>query len=101
MGPRQEDHEFKALEFDTTLGYPGEGPPRVRDFGSMERCNAMIATSLHGEYHVWKCRKVREMQNCEEKRHGDGEVQEYVRGGYLRRATTLRREESRPRQLQR
>ena len=32
--------EFTALEFDSTLGYPGEGPPRVPDFGAMERCGS-------------------------------------------------------------
>ena len=39
MGLRQEDSEFKALEFDSTPGYPGDGPPRVSELGSMERCN--------------------------------------------------------------
>ena len=41
MKPRRDDSEFTALEFDSTLGYPGEGPPRVPDFGSMERSRAM------------------------------------------------------------
>ena len=40
MKPRRDDSEFITLEFDSTLGYPGEGPPRVPDFGSMERCNS-------------------------------------------------------------
>ena len=40
MKPRREDSEFIALEFDSTLGYPGGGPPRVPDFVSMERCNS-------------------------------------------------------------
>ena len=44
MGPRQEDSEFKALESDSTLGYPGEGPPKVPDLGSMERCNVCDLT---------------------------------------------------------
>ena len=35
---RRDDSEFTALEFDSTLGYPGEGPPRVPDFGAMEKC---------------------------------------------------------------
>ena len=50
MKSRRDDSEFIAIEFDSTLGYPGEGPPRVTDFGSME--DAMSATSLNGEYHV-------------------------------------------------
>ena len=40
MKPRRDNSEFMALEFDSTLGYPGEGPPRVPDLGSMERCNS-------------------------------------------------------------
>ena len=40
MKPRRDDSEFIASEFDSALGYPGEDPPRVPDFGSMERCNS-------------------------------------------------------------
>ena len=36
--PRRCDSEFIAIELDSTMGYPGEGRPRVPDFGSMERC---------------------------------------------------------------
>ena len=37
---RRDDSEFTAFEFDSTLGYPGEGPPRVADFGAIERCGS-------------------------------------------------------------
>ena len=40
LKPLRDDSEFTALEFDSTLGYPGEGPPRVPDFGAMERCGS-------------------------------------------------------------
>ena len=40
MKLRRDDSEFIALEFDSTLRYLGEGPPRIPDFGSMERCNS-------------------------------------------------------------
>ena len=99
MGPHQEDSEFKALEFDSTLGYPGEGPPRVPDLGSMERCNscdlAPWRVSRGGNAgKCEKCKNVRkrgtEMVKCRVCAHG----------GYARRVTTLRREESPPRHLQ-
>ena len=54
MEPQHGDKEFKALEFDSTLGYPGEGPPRVPDFGAMDKC--VSAISFHGEYHVEEMR---------------------------------------------
>ena len=44
LKPQRDDSEFMASEFDSTLGYPGEGPPRVPDFGSMERCGACDLT---------------------------------------------------------
>ena len=63
-----------AIEFDSTLGYPGKGPPRVPDFGSMERCKRLRPRSMASI--TWrKCEKVREMQKHEKKRHGDGEMQ--------------------------
>ena len=74
MNPRRDDSEFKAIEFDGTLGYAGEGPPRVPDFGSMERCKRLRPRSMASI--TWrKCEKVREMQKYEKKRHGDGEMQ--------------------------
>ena len=81
MGPRQEDSEFKSLEFDSTLGYTGEGPPRVPDFGSMERCTDCDLTP-------WRVSRGGNAGKCESAGN--------VRGGCVRRATTLRREESPP-----
>ena len=37
LKPRRDDSELTAPEFDSALGYPGEGPPRVPDFGAMEK----------------------------------------------------------------
>ena len=35
---RQEKGRRKPREFDSSLGYPGEGPQRVQDFGIYEKC---------------------------------------------------------------
>ena len=54
--PRRCDSEFVAIGFDSTLGYPGEGPPRVPRFwinGKMR----FLRPSLHGEYHVEETRE--------------------------------------------
>ena len=51
MKPRRGDNEFMALEFDSTLGYPGLKGRRESPI-SVRWKDAILATSLHGEYHV-------------------------------------------------
>ena len=74
MGRRQEDSEFKALEFDSTLGYNGEGPPRVPDVGAMEICSDCDLAPWRVS-HGGNAGKCERCKKCEKKRHGDGEVQ--------------------------
>ena len=74
MGLRQEDNEFKALDFDSTLGYSGECPPRVPDLGPLERCNDCDLTPWRAS-RGGKAGKCEKCKNVRKKRHGDGEVQ--------------------------
>ena len=54
--PQRDDSEFMALEFDSTLGYPGEGPSRVPDFGIDGKMQFLRPRSM--ESTTWrKCRK--------------------------------------------
>ena len=65
MKPRRDDSEFIAIEFDSTLGYPAQA-----------RQEFPILRPRSMESITWrKRRKMREMQKCEKKRHGDGEMQ--------------------------
>ena len=73
MGPRQEDSELKGLEYDSTLGFPGEGPPRVPNFGSVERCTDCDVVPWRAS-RVGNAGKVERWMH-EKKRHGDGEMQ--------------------------
>ena len=83
MKPRRDDSEFIAIEFDSTLGNPGEGPPRVPDLGSMDRCNVcdLAPQRVSRGGNAGKCERCKK---CEKKRHGDGEMQgvcvENIRG---------------------
>ena len=40
--PERQKRKRKQREFDSTLGYPGEGPQRVQDFGIYEKCTECV-----------------------------------------------------------
>ena len=70
---RQGSGERKPREFDSTLGYPGEGPQRVQDFGINEKCSECVLVpwrvSRGGDAgKCEKCKNVRkrgtEMMKC-------------------------------------
>ena len=93
MKPWRDDSEFMVSEFDSTLGYPGEGPPRVPDFGSMERCNSC-------DLAPWRASRGGNAGKCERcqnvRRRGTEMVKCKVCAWRICAdvATTLRREES-------
>ena len=67
---KSERRAFKRerKQFNSTLGYPGEGPPRVKDFGDSVKCSECDIVpwrvSRNGD-----AGKVRKMQKREEKRN--------------------------------
>ena len=97
-GPSSHQREMHslAMEFVSTMGCPGEDPPRVPDFGFVERCSEC-------DLNVWRASRAGKAGTCETcknvRKRGTEMAKCSVPGEYVRRATIWRREENPPRCL--